>query len=153
MKLPDNFQIREHSWPCLFHINTKHTKNNKLPNVANDAWCIFRTIFFGHCVVCSSSIYGFWLPPFGIFRILITLWYLRYTDSDYPFGIFKLFTSGSIIYKYISNKGGNPANNHKYVHYFSACIHSMLLYKANFVRFISNLHGRFLILWCQQLQK
>jgi hypothetical protein len=31
----------------------------------------------GHCVVCSSSIYGFWLP----------LWYLRFTDSDYPFGI------------------------------------------------------------------
>ena len=59
-------------------------------------------ISFGHCVVCSSSIYGFWLP-FDIFwplcclfffdiRILITLWYLlaivlsvllRYTDSDY----------------------------------------------------------------------
>jgi hypothetical protein len=42
-----------------------------------------------HCVVCSSSIYGFWLPPFGILwplcclfffdiRILITsLWYLQ----------------------------------------------------------------------------
>ena len=35
-------------------------------------------VSFGHCVVCSSSIYGFWLP----------LWYLRFTDSDYPFGIF-----------------------------------------------------------------
>jgi hypothetical protein len=35
----------------------------------------------GHWVVCSSSIYGFWLP----------LWYLRYTDSEYPFDIFKLF--------------------------------------------------------------
>ena len=23
--------------------------------------------YFDHCVVCSSSIYGFWLPPFGIF--------------------------------------------------------------------------------------
>jgi hypothetical protein len=21
MKLPDNFQIQEHSWPCMFHIN------------------------------------------------------------------------------------------------------------------------------------
>ena len=21
MKLKDNFQIREHSWPCLFHMN------------------------------------------------------------------------------------------------------------------------------------
>ena len=27
----------------------------------------FRTFSFGHCVVCSSSIYGFWLP----------LWYLQ----------------------------------------------------------------------------
>ena len=61
-------------------------------------------VYCGHCVVCSSAIYGFWLPPFGILwtlcclffcdiRILITsLWYivdivlsvlLRYTDSDY----------------------------------------------------------------------
>jgi hypothetical protein len=58
-------------------------------------------VSFGHCVVCPS-IYGFWLPPFGILwplcclsfdlRILITsLWYLlvivlsflRFTDSDY----------------------------------------------------------------------
>jgi hypothetical protein len=59
-------------------------------------------VSFGHCVVCSSSIYGFRLP-FGIFwplcclfffdiRIPITFWYflaivlfvlLRYTDSDY----------------------------------------------------------------------
>ena len=66
----------------------------------------------------------------------IVLSLLRYTDSDYPFVIFKLFlniTSGSIIYKYISNKGENPASNHKYVHYFSICIHSMLLYKALFL--------------------
>ena len=62
----------------------------------------YLLVFFGHCVVCSSSIYGFRLP-FGIFwplcclfffdiRILITFWYLlaivlfvllRYTDSDY----------------------------------------------------------------------
>jgi hypothetical protein len=27
----------------------------------------FCTFYFGHCVVCSSSIYGFWLP----------LWYLQ----------------------------------------------------------------------------
>ena len=30
----------------------------------------------GHCIVCPL-IYGFWLP----------LWYLRFTASDYPFGI------------------------------------------------------------------
>jgi hypothetical protein len=29
----------------------------------------FCTFSFGHCVVCSSSIYGFWLPPFGIFKL------------------------------------------------------------------------------------
>jgi hypothetical protein len=23
-KLPDNFQIREHSWPCWFHINNNN---------------------------------------------------------------------------------------------------------------------------------
>jgi hypothetical protein len=28
----------------------------------------FCTSSFGYCVVCSSSIYGFWLPPFGIFK-------------------------------------------------------------------------------------
>ena len=64
-------------------------------------------VSFGHCIVCSSSIYWFWLP-FGIFwplhclvlsdlLILISLWYLlaiafyvlrRFTDSDCPFGIF-----------------------------------------------------------------
>ena len=26
-------------------------------------------VSFGHCVVCSSSIYGFWLPPFGIYKL------------------------------------------------------------------------------------
>ena len=35
-------------------------------------------LFSVHCVVCFFSIYGFWLP----------LWYLRFTASDCPFGIF-----------------------------------------------------------------
>jgi hypothetical protein len=45
-----------------------------------DRCLYFCTFSFGHCVVCSYSIYGFWLPPFGILdiRILITsLWYLQ----------------------------------------------------------------------------
>ena len=29
----------------------------------------FCPFSFGHCVVCSSSIYGFWLPPVGIFKL------------------------------------------------------------------------------------
>ena len=68
----------------------------------------YRSLFvllscFGHCVVCPSSIYVFWLPlwylrftasdyPFGILdlRLLITLWYLRVTSSDYPYGLLDL---------------------------------------------------------------
>ena len=45
-------------------------------------YCVsFWSFYFAHYFVCPSSIYGFWLP----------LWYLRFTASDYPFGIFKLF--------------------------------------------------------------
>ena len=30
------------------------------------SFCAFS---FGHCVICSSSIYGIWLPPFDIFKL------------------------------------------------------------------------------------
>jgi hypothetical protein len=33
----------------------------------------FCTFSFGHYVVCSSSIYGFWLP-FGIFKLFLHQW-------------------------------------------------------------------------------
>ena len=33
----------------------------------------FCTFSFGHCIVCSSSIYGIWLPPFGIFKLFLLL--------------------------------------------------------------------------------
>ena len=49
---------------------------------------------FGHCVVCSSPIYGFWLPLWYLQTLLLAIVLsvlLRYTGSDYPFGIFKLF--------------------------------------------------------------
>jgi hypothetical protein len=39
------------------------------------------TFSFGHCVVCSSSIYGFWLP----------LWYLQTLLSHFFFIIFQCF--------------------------------------------------------------
>jgi hypothetical protein len=32
----------------------------------------FCTFYFGHCVVCSSSIYGFWLPLWYLQTLLIT---------------------------------------------------------------------------------
>ena len=44
------------------------------------------TFSFGHFVVCSSLIYGFWLP-FWCFVVIVLSVLLRYTDSDYPFGI------------------------------------------------------------------
>jgi hypothetical protein len=49
---------------------------------------------FDHCVVCSSSIYGFLLPLWCLQTLLLTIVlsvHLRYTDSDYPFRVFKLF--------------------------------------------------------------
>ena len=75
---------------------------------------------FGHCIVCPS-IYYFWLPPFGIFKLLTIvssvlrlmttdylLWYLQTFDhcivcpSIYyfwlpPFGIFKLLAIVSCV--------------------------------------------------------
>jgi hypothetical protein len=44
-------------------------------------------VSFGHCVVLSSTIYGFWLPLWYLFVIVLS-YLLRFTDSDYPFGIF-----------------------------------------------------------------
>ena len=52
-----------------------------------DRWLPFYPFSFGHCVVCSSSIYGFWLPLWYILAIVLSV-LLRFTDSDYPFGIF-----------------------------------------------------------------
>jgi hypothetical protein len=46
-------------------------------------------VYCGHYIVCSSSIYRFWLPLWYLVAIILSV--LRYTDSDYPFGIFKLF--------------------------------------------------------------
>jgi hypothetical protein len=44
VKLPDNFQIREHSWPSLFHINNK-AFNAKIGQNAIKADYIFARFF------------------------------------------------------------------------------------------------------------
>jgi hypothetical protein len=36
-----------------------------------DRCLCFYAFSVGHCVVCSSSIYRFWLPPFGIFKLFL----------------------------------------------------------------------------------
>ena len=47
-------------------------------------------VSIGHSVVFPSSIYGFGLPLWYLLAILLSF-LLRFTNSDYPFGIFKLF--------------------------------------------------------------
>jgi hypothetical protein len=46
-----------------------------------DRCLFFCTFSFGHCVVCSS-IYGFWLPPFGIFKLFFWLFYIEYLFQE-----------------------------------------------------------------------
>jgi hypothetical protein len=48
---------------------------------------ITSLVSFDHCVVCSSSVYGFWLPLWYLLAIVLSV-LLQYTDSDYLFGIF-----------------------------------------------------------------
>ena len=62
-------------------------------------WPLCRLLFFdiqilithlvscGHCVVFSYSIYRLQLPLWYLLAIVLSV-LLRYTDSDYPFGIF-----------------------------------------------------------------
>ena len=71
------------------------------PLISSNTYLSFCPFSFCHCVVGPSSIYGFWLPlwylqthicPFVLFLLVIVLSVLlRFTDSDYPNGIFKFF--------------------------------------------------------------
>ena len=46
---------------------------------------ITSLVSFGHCIVCPSSIYGFWLPLWYLLAIVLSV---LFTDFDYLFGIF-----------------------------------------------------------------
>jgi hypothetical protein len=46
-------------------------------------------VSFDYCVVCPSSVYGFWLPFWCLLTIVLSV-LLRFTAADYPFGVFKL---------------------------------------------------------------
>jgi hypothetical protein len=48
---------------------------------------ITTLVSFGHCVVCPSSVYGFWLP-LGYLLVIVLSVLLRFTASDYHLGIF-----------------------------------------------------------------
>ena len=57
---------------------------------------------FGHCVGPSLT-YGFWLLLWYLLAIVLALHWL--TDSDYSFGIFKLFEQAAInVIVYVANK-------------------------------------------------
>jgi hypothetical protein len=65
--------------------NSKSTKNRqyngqKIPKR-------YPLVSFGHCIVCSSSIYWFWLLFWYLLAIVLSV-LRRFTDSDCPFGIF-----------------------------------------------------------------
>ena len=36
-----------------------------------DRWLSLCSFSFCHCIICPSSTYGFWLPPFGIFILFL----------------------------------------------------------------------------------
>jgi hypothetical protein len=60
-------------WPCLFFFDLQIL--------------ITSLVSFGHCVVCYSLIYRFWLPLWYLLAIVLSV-LLWFTDSDYLFGIF-----------------------------------------------------------------
>ena len=47
----------------------------------------YPLVSFGHCIVCPTLIYAFWLPLWYLLAIVssVLLWFM---PSDYPFGIF-----------------------------------------------------------------
>ena len=47
---------------------------------------ITHLVSSGHCIVCPSSIYDFWLPLWYLVAIVLSV-LPRFTTSDYPFGI------------------------------------------------------------------
>jgi hypothetical protein len=55
-------------------------------------FCVVFSVFpfpFGHCIVCPY-IFKSLLNKYFILLLAIVLSVLRFMDSDYPFGIFKL---------------------------------------------------------------
>jgi hypothetical protein len=63
--------ILEHLSSSPVFIGVRVTRSLVLYVCFVDRCLSFCTFSFGYYVVCSSSIYGFWLPPFGIFKLFI----------------------------------------------------------------------------------
>ena len=54
-------------------------------------------VYFSHCIVRTSSIYGFWLPLWYILVFVLSILRL-FTASDYSFGIFWSFYCPYFVY-------------------------------------------------------
>ena len=61
-------------WPlcCLYFLDIR--------------FMIILLVSCGHCIVCPSSIYDFWLPLWYLVAVVLSV-LPRLTNSDYPFGI------------------------------------------------------------------
>ena len=64
--------LPEHLSSLLVFSGVRVTRSLVLYVCFVDRCLSFCTFYFGHCVVCSSSIYGFWLP-FWYFQTLLIL--------------------------------------------------------------------------------
>jgi len=70
--------LPEHLSSPLVFSGVRVTRSLVLYVCFVDRCLSFCTFSSGHCVVCSSSIFGFWYYPFGIFKLFfwLLLWYL-----------------------------------------------------------------------------
>ena len=59
--IDDLFNFKYKTECHIYHFNVRRF----LCGCFVDRCLSFCTYSFGHCVICSSSIYRFWLPPFG----------------------------------------------------------------------------------------
>jgi hypothetical protein len=77
---------------ALFFIGVRVTLSLGLCVCFVDRFLSFFTFSFGHCVVYSSSICGFWLPPFGIFKLFLSFYQLVQTNRKVLLNIETLIT-------------------------------------------------------------
>jgi hypothetical protein len=82
--------------PKVLSVLRRFTDSDYLCGIFWPLYCLFfvdlliliaSLVSFGHCIVCSSSIYWFWLPLWYLLAIVLSV-LRRLTDSDCPFGIF-----------------------------------------------------------------
>ena len=83
-------------------------------------------VYFGHCIVRTSSIYGFWLLLWYILVIVLSVFRL-FTASDYPFGIFWSLYCPYFVYLWL--------------------LITPLVYFGHCIVLISSIYGFWLLLW------